>query len=235
MLTMHEFGEENEKILVLCHPLGVWWDVFEYVIPILEGEYHLIIPAMPGLDSDQSETNYTSVEEIASDLADWLIQNGHQQVACLYGCTMGGGVVTRMLAEQRIKPDCVVIDAGMTPYQLPRILTYFIAVRDWCVMEIGKHASLKMLRGMFSPEKYSDEDLQYVKKVLKSMSAKTIWRAFYSCNNYSMPNPALKPTCPVQYWYGDEEQKERRWDIDYIESMFPETEFVENQGMGHAE
>ena len=50
-----------------------------------------------------------------------------------------------------------------------------------------------------------------------------------------MPNPALKPTCPVQYWYGDEEQKERRWDIDYIESMFPETEFVENQGMGHAE
>ncbi|MBQ8935176.1 MAG: hypothetical protein IJ049_02055, partial [Oscillospiraceae bacterium] len=87
----------------------------------------------------------------------------------------------------------------------------------------------------FSPEKYSDEDVQYVKKVLKSMSARTIWRAFYSCNNYTMPNPVPKPVCPVQYWYGDEEKRQRKWDIDYIRMVFPETEFVENPGMGHAE
>ena len=32
-MTIHEFGKENNDVLVMFHPLGVWWDVFEYVIP----------------------------------------------------------------------------------------------------------------------------------------------------------------------------------------------------------
>lgn len=32
-MTIHEFGKENKDVIVLFHPLGVWWDVFEYVIP----------------------------------------------------------------------------------------------------------------------------------------------------------------------------------------------------------
>ena len=32
MLTVHEFGKENQNTIVLFHPLGVWWDIFEYVM-----------------------------------------------------------------------------------------------------------------------------------------------------------------------------------------------------------
>lgn len=235
MINMHEFGKEHKDIIVMCHPLGVWWDVFEYVIPKLEKQYHLVIPAMPGHDEEHPEMDYTSVEDIAEEITQWLKSNGYDKIKCLYGCSMGGGVVTRILAEQKITADCAVIDAGMTPYCLPKVLTYFIAAKDWFIMEIGKHASLKILRGMFNEEKYSEEDLLYVKKVLGSMSSKTIWRAFYSCNNYSMPSPVPQPECPVQYWYGEEEKKLRKNDIAYIRQIFPDTQFVENKGMGHAE
>ena len=34
-MTVHEFGKDNKDVLVMFHPLGVWWDVFEYVIPEL--------------------------------------------------------------------------------------------------------------------------------------------------------------------------------------------------------
>lgn len=50
-----------------------------------------------------------------------------------------------------------------------------------------------------------------------------------------MSNPVPKPKCLVQYWYGDEEKKERKADIAYISKNFPDTKFVENKGMGHAE
>ena len=67
------------------------------------------------------------------------------------------------------------------------------------------------------------------------MSAKTIWNGFYSANNYSMPEPIRKPDCPVQYWYGEQEKKARKWDIAYIRKNFPDTVFVENKGQDHAE
>jgi len=51
-MTIHEFGKENEQVIVLVHPSVVMWDYFEYVIPLLEKKYHLIIPALPGYDPD---------------------------------------------------------------------------------------------------------------------------------------------------------------------------------------
>lgn len=235
MLTVHEFGKENKNAIVLFHPLGVWWDIFEYVIPILEKDYHLIIPAMPGHDPDRPETDYTCVEEICADMTEWLVSHNLSSVTCLYGCSMGGSVVIRMLAEKTVSAGCAVIDAGITPYNLPKPLTYLIGVRDFLMTEFGKHASISALKSVFDPSKYSQEDLRYIKKVLSSMSAKTIWRGFYSCNNYSMPEHISQPDCPVQYWYGEQEKKARKNDIAYVKKIFPETEFVENKGQDHAE
>ena len=47
-MTIHEFGKENEQVIALVHPSVVMWDYFEYVLPLLERKYHLIIPAIPG-------------------------------------------------------------------------------------------------------------------------------------------------------------------------------------------
>ncbi len=61
-MTVHEFGKENKKTVVLIHPSLVMWDYFEYVIPLLETEYHLVVPALPGYDKDRSG-DFTSVEK----------------------------------------------------------------------------------------------------------------------------------------------------------------------------
>ena len=234
-MTIHEFGKEHKDTIVMFHPVGVMWDIFEYVIPTLEKNYHLVIPALPGHDPDNPESDFISVENVEESITEWLLKNGFEHVKCLYGCSMGGGIVTRMLATQRIQTDGAVIDAGMTPYQFPKIFTYFIGIRDFLMMEIGKHGSIKVLGSVFDPNKYSEDDLLYVKKVLRNMSAKTIWNGFYSANNYSMPDTIHKPDCPVQYWYGEQEKKARKWDIAYIRKNFPDTFFVENKGQDHAE
>ena len=96
-MTIHEFGKENKPVIVLIHPALVMWDYFEYVIPLLEDRYHLIIPALPGYD-EEMPGDFTGVEKIASELADRLIKNGHAEIACVYGCSMGGAIVTKLLA-----------------------------------------------------------------------------------------------------------------------------------------
>jgi len=234
-LTIHEFGKENSEIIVMFQPLGVWWDVYEYVIPILEKDYHIVIPAIPGLDPDKPKSEFTSIEDIETNVTNWLINNGHAHVKCIYGCSMGGALVIRTIASNRLQIDYAVIDAGITPYQLPKLFTYFIGVRDFCMTQIGKHASIKAFKSVFDPNKYKEEDIIYIKKVLNGMSAKTIWKAFYSTNNYSIPKDMPEPTCKIQYWYGEDEKEQRNWDIEFVQKVFPKAVFVENKGQNHAE
>ena len=64
---IHEYGKENPECILLIHPSLVTWDYFENLIPLLEKDYHLLIPALPGYNlEDHSE--FSSVEQTASDL-----------------------------------------------------------------------------------------------------------------------------------------------------------------------
>lgn len=234
-MTVHEFGKENKDALVMFHPLGVWWDVFEYVIPGLAEDFHLIVPAIPGHDPDVPLREFSSIEETAEEMERWLRSNGHDHVRCLYGCSMGGALVMKMLANGAITADNAVIDGGITPYQLPKPVTYMIAIRDFLITMAGKYMSVKALSGVFDPEKYSAEDIGYIKKVLGGMSARTVWRGFYSTNNYSMPAEPVRTGTHIEYWYGEDEKAARKWDIEFVRSRFPEAEFKENEGQDHAE
>lgn len=231
-MTIHEFGKENKDTVILLHPSAVMWDYFEYMIPLLENKYHLIVPALPGYDEERPG-DFTSVEEIASDLADQLEERGITEIALIYGCSMGGAIVARFLADDRIRVKSAVMDGGITPYQLPWIVTRFIAIRDFLMIYMGKLGGIRLLEKAFSTDDYSEEDLKYIEKVLKLMSGKTIWRTFESCNNYDMPDYVRTDCGRIEYWYAETEEKNRKWDIEYIKKAFPQTKFRLFKDIGH--
>lgn len=232
-MNIHEFGQEHRECVLFLHASCTGWDFYEESLRLLAQRYHVIVPAMPGHDLTTDE-DYTSVEEIAEALEDWLLERGYNRVRGLYGLSMGGSMVIRLLADNKIQFDKAVIDAGITPYQLPWILTRFIAVRDFLMVELGKH-SRRLLELVYPPDKYGAEDLDWMERMLRHMSTRTIWRVFDSCNNFSMPKPVPVPTTDIQYWYGSLEKKVRAWDIDYAKKNFPGTKFVEISGVDHAE
>ena len=168
-------------------------------------------------------------------MTQWLRENGHEKVTCLFGCSMGGSLVIRMIAEGIIQPACAIIDAGITPYELPKPLTYAIAARDFAMIEAGKMLSPKMLGSVMDTDRMNEEDLAYVSDVLKHMSAKTAWNGFYSCNNYSMPEKIHQPDYPVMYWYGEKEKKARKKDLRFVKKTFPSVRFRQHPGQDHAE
>jgi hypothetical protein len=99
---------------------------------------------------------------------------------------------------------------------------------------IGKWGGRKLLVKAFDADAYSNEDLEYIEKVLTFISYKTIWRTFDSCNNYKMPKDILQPKGHVEYWYADTEEKARAWDIRYIKKNFSNTSFLKLEDLGHA-
>ncbi len=113
-MTIHEFVTENKNTVVLIYPSLVMWDYFEYVIPLMQDRYHLIIPALPGYD-EELQGDFTGVEKIASELADRLEEKGYDEVSCIYGCSMGGAIAARLLADDRVRTRSAVMDGGITP------------------------------------------------------------------------------------------------------------------------
>ena len=234
-VTFYEYGKENEKTLLLIHASAVMWDSFSEVIPLLEKEFHLVVPALPGFDENNPKEDFTSIEDIADKIEEWFIKQDIHSVYGIYGLSMGGAVVIRLLANNRIKFSKVIIDAGITPYQLPRAVTRVIALKDFLTMEIGKHMSPKMMAKMFSSTDYSIEDLEYAHKVLNFNSAKTLWNTFDSCNNYSMPKQNVISDADVVYWYGEKEKKARRLDLLYVKEHIPNIKFHKIPDMDHGD
>ncbi|MBR1797737.1 MAG: alpha/beta hydrolase [Clostridiales bacterium] len=231
-MTFHEFGKENDRVIVLIHPSLVMWDYFEYVVPELSTDFRVIVPALPGYDPD-NKSDFTSVERIAEEIVDYLVRNYIDDVFCVYGCSMGGAIVIRMLTDIRIQIRNAVIDGGITPYRLPWIITRFIALKDFIVISMGKLGGIKLLQKFFATDELSEEDIRYEAEVLKMVSYKTIWRTFDSCNNYKMPE-VIKTGCRnIRYWFADKEEKERKADIAYVKEKLPRTVFEKIENVGH--
>ena len=135
--------------------------------------------------------------------------------------------------DEKVDIQNAVVDGGITPYRLPWIVTRLIAVRDFLLVCIGRWGGAGLLEKAFSTGEYSEEDLQYVSEILRFMSYRTIWRTFESCNNYRMPAEPQESEARVQYWCAEAERKDRKWDLRYMERMFPEAGLVMLEDVGH--
>ena len=233
-MRIYESGKENPECILLIPPSLVTWDYFENVIPLLEKNYHLLIPALPGYDLEDG-SEFSSVERIASQLAEDLLEKGIREVKAIYGCSMGGSIVLRMAADGKLKARHYVMDGGITPYQLPWILTRFIALRDFGMMALGKLGGGKVIVKAFSSTQYSEEDMKYVANIFRHCTYKTLWNTFDSCNNYKMPKEVLRFPGMIHYWYAEKERKARDWDLKYMEKFVPDTIFKSFEGMDHGD
>lgn len=201
-------------------------------MPLLEKDFHLIIPALPGYDPDRKD-DFTSVEVIAAEIEKWFRDKEIQKVECIYGCSMGGAIVAKLLSNNLIHFEHAVMDGGITPYQLPWLLTRFIALRDFIMISMGKLGGIKLLEKAFSTDELSEDDIRYEAKVLDMISYRTIWRTFDSANNYAMPKRVVSDCPYIEYWFADAEEKDRKWDIAYIRKAFPDSRFVRYRNAGH--
>ena len=79
---------------------------------------------------------------------------------------MGGSVALMVTLEQRIKIEHCIMDGGIKPYQLPWLMTRFIALKDYLMIMLGRAGGISLLEKAFATDEYTKEDLQYVVDVL---------------------------------------------------------------------
>ncbi len=230
---LHVLGEEHDMVIVMIHGTGMSWDMLMNSAAILKEKYCVALVSVPGHDPNTTE-EFTSVEQITGEIETGLIEMGRTRIDLLYGLSMGGGIAIRILADNRLSVKHAVIDAGITPYEMPWIETRLILMKDFLMMEWGKHSKWALSLA-FPVKEYTQEGLDCMYQVIRHMTPRTIWRVYDSTDNYSMPATFPKLDTSIEYWYGSREEKDRKLDIQYVQKHIPGVQFRKIDGMMHGQ
>lgn len=240
-MIVYEYGKENKKTMLMfqCAAEPSWT-----MFPVAEAmgrDYHVFFAAADGNNPEEDST-FISIEKYAEDAVRYIKERGVSVLDAVYGISMGGSAVMRMLAVQAMPVKKAIVDAGITPYPYPYLIRKLILLKDFLMVRLGtKHIGLaKMVMPMkrWTPEGVDPEE--HYKKIFdflasKRFSNKTIRNIFWSANNWVCPEPVPIIETEIEYWYGEEERKARKGDIAWTLKHFPQTKLVKMNGFDHAE
>ena len=147
-----EYGREHDRTLLFlpCTAEPEW--AFTDSVTLLAQDYHVMQVVYDG--HGETGEDFVSVEATVDDVTDWLKNHGITELDAAYGCSLGGACLTYFLAEGKIHVKRAVIDAGITPYQLPLILRRLICLCD-CVGFKLVTKSRKVLEKAYPPERWT--------------------------------------------------------------------------------
>ncbi|MBQ9608790.1 MAG: alpha/beta hydrolase [Lachnospiraceae bacterium] len=232
-MTFHEFGKENDKVLVMIHGACMSWKNFKENIRYLKDEFHVIAVAVPGHDLYRFD-EFTTMENVAKRLEDWLLENELSDIDVLYGFSMGGGIAIRLLAYNKIHVKNVILDGGITPKNYG--VTYS-KIKLWADTTFKKFE--KKSRGLmslvFPPDEYDEKQVDLMHGIIRCMSIESIRRLYSSMDNFHMPEQFPEMDTYFEYWYGSGEKMFRESDISYIRSYIPDVHFRQIPNMDHGQ
>lgn len=120
-----EFGQGNEKLMVLLHGGGV---CYRGVIPaaeVLAREFHVIVVAYDGFNPSEPDTEFSTVMDEARWLGDYVVENYGGKIDVLYALSYGCRVLIEVLADERLTITTAIAD-GMAVREYPNIKSEFI-------------------------------------------------------------------------------------------------------------
>ena len=233
-----EYGQDTAPTLLFlpCTAEPDW--AFTDSVTLLSRAYHVFQVVYDGHGGTGED--FVSVAKTIEDVTAWLQQRGITRLDAAYGCSLGGACLTRLLALGQIPVRRAIIDAGMTPYQMPLIFRYLTNFADVVGFKLITR-SRKMLELAYPPARWTlpgrdpAEEYDALIAYLRTYSNRTIRRIFWSANNDKLPEKPANTGCGVVYWYGEAEAKARRRNIRFIKRYFPGIPTQEIPQMDHAE
>lgn len=132
-----EYGLKNKDIIILLHGGGLsWWNYIDEM-GLLEDEFHIVIPILDG--HSDSDTNFISIENNASEIINFINENYNGKVKLIGGLSLGGQVLLEILSrnpnicEYAVIESALVIPMKFTYKMIETIfnLTYGLTKKSW--------------------------------------------------------------------------------------------------------
>ena len=110
-MNFKEYGDSNKNTIILLHGGGLsWWNYIDEA-EMMQNNYHIILPILDG--HAESDRNFTSIEDNAQEIIDYINDNYNGHVSLLGGLSLGGQILLEILSKKSNICDCAIIESAL--------------------------------------------------------------------------------------------------------------------------
>ena len=222
------FGKKDAPVLMLIPGLGVSYEIFIPLIRLLENVFHIIAVQVDGFIIDKC-SNFTSIDDQAAQLIDYVKKNYDSRLNCAYGLSLGGKILSRILERDEIVVNHAILDAAPLlplPKWLVGPLRYLQCLNVWtCYHWTG------FWRWVFHSH-YFDVLLDECKKVYPYGGTKAVLDGYKSVytNKLNFINGN-----DIHYWHGTKEAFVAKPQVKHLKSLYPNVNVEVFKKMNHGQ
>ncbi len=132
-MNFQTFGNKKAPTLLLIPGLGVSYEIFLPLIRLTEDKFRIIAAEVDGFTLGK-HTRFTSVNDQAVQVIEYIKANYNGHLDCAYGLSLGGKILSRILERNEIIIDHAILDAAPLlplPNWLINPLRYYQAANVW--------------------------------------------------------------------------------------------------------
>ena len=227
-MNFRTLGNKVAPTLMLIPGLGVSYEIFLPLIGLLEDRFHIIAVEVDGFTLD-CHTDFTSVDDQASQIVEYVKEHhdGHLDVA--YGLSLGGKILSRVLERNEVVIDHAVMDAAPLlplPRWLVGPLRYLQCANVWtCYHWTG------FWRWVFRSH-YFDVLLDECRKVYPFGGSKAVLDGYKSVYTNKLESIT---GADIHYWYGTLEAFVAKPQAKHLKALCPEAHIEIFKGLNHGQ
>lgn len=227
-MNFNVFGNKNAPTLMLIPGLGVSYEIFIPLINILENDFHIIAVEVDGFILGK-HSRFTSIDDQASQIIDYVKANHNGSLDCVYGLSLGGKILSRMMERNEIVIDHAVMDAAPLlplPKWLVGPLRYLQCLNVWTC-----YHWTKFWRFVFHSH-YFDVLLDECRKVYPFGDGRAVLDGYKSVYTNKLQEIHGND---IHYWYGTKEAFVARPQVKHLKKLCPDLNVEVFKGMNHGQ
>lgn len=230
-MNFKEFGNANNKIIVLIHGSFTTWEMWHAQIEAFRQNYFLVVPILNGHDLE-IRSEFLSIQQEASEITDYINIKYGTEIFAVIGSSLGGTIALEMLGQNKLSIKKVIIDGGFLAPMKPWLCRLSAGMMAGIMGKIkkGNKFLIKLLTNSL-PKDIADTLLRLVTNMSDS-SSKNI---FLSCYRYEIPNKISTEFTDVAFWYGAKENSFTKKSAKNIASKLPTVKVKKFDNLGHGE
>ena len=213
---------------MLIPGLGVSYEIFIPLINILENDFHIIAVEVDGFVLGK-HTRFTSVDDQAVQIIDYIKENYEGRLDCAYGLSLGGKILSRILERDEIVVNHAILDAAPLlplPKWLVGPLRYLQCFNVWTC-----YHWTKFWRFVFHSH-YFDVLLDECRKVYPFGGGRAVLDGYKSVYTNKLEEIHGKD---IHYWHGTKEAFVARPQVKHLKKLCPDLNVEVFKGMNHGQ
>ena len=227
-MDFRTFGKEGAPTLMLIPGLGVSYEIFLPLVDILKDKFLIIAAQVDGFTLGR-QTEFTSVDDQAIQVVNYIKENLGGRLDVAYGLSLGGKILSHVLERNEVAIDHAILDAAPLlplPRWLVSPLKYLQCANVWtCYHWTG------FWRWVFRSH-YFDVLLDECRKIYPFGGSKAVLDGYTSVYTTKLESISGND---IHYWHGTKEAFVAKPQVKHLKQLYPNTTVEVFKSMNHGQ